>query len=181
MALKNKSMYAILGILHIGPGTGYDIKKYCDTVLPGIWNENFGHIYPTLRMLTEQGLIETIDEENTTGKIRYRITARGQEELDGWLTDPPQPQPVRSEFFLKFLFASDQPKEKILGMLREYQEYHEARLATYRAMEASLDAGISGVTAKREVFLRAVLRSGMIGCEGMIRWCDETSAAIGAL
>ena len=181
MAIKNKSMYAILGILHIRPSTGYDIKKYCDTVLPGIWTENFGHIYPTLRSLTEQGLIELADGENASGKIRYRITARGQEELDGWLSDPPQPQPVRSEFFLKFLFASDLPTEKILGMLEAYRGQHEARLATYHAMEASLAAGIADVSAKREVFLRAVLRSGIIGCEGMIRWCDETSAAVGAL
>ena len=45
--IKNKSRFAILGILNIQPSSGYDIKKYCDTVISGIWNENFGHIYPT--------------------------------------------------------------------------------------------------------------------------------------
>ena len=179
MALKNKSMYAILGILSVGPGTGYDIKKYCDTVLPGIWNENFGHIYPTLKMLTEQGLITPVEEIRTPGKIAYAITPRGREEFEEWLEQPSESQPARSEFFLKFLFANDLPAEKILDMLKEYREYHGARLATYRAMEASLEAGLSEITPKRAVFLRAVVRSGIIAAEGMIRWCEETAAGFG--
>ena len=179
MALKNKSMYAILGILSVGPGTGYDIKKYCDTVLPGIWNENFGHIYPTLKMLTEQGLITPVEETRTPGKIAYSITQKGREEFEEWLDQPSEPQPARSEFFLKFLFANDLPAEKILDMLKEYREYHGARLATYRAMEASLEAGLSEITPKRAVFLRAVVRSGIIAAEGMIRWCEETAAGFG--
>lgn len=46
---KNKSMYAILGILNLSPSTCYDIKKYSDNVLSGFWNENFGYIYPTFK------------------------------------------------------------------------------------------------------------------------------------
>lgn len=53
MALKNRSVYAILGILSVSPNTGYGIKKYCDTILKNFWNENFGHVYPTLKKMVE--------------------------------------------------------------------------------------------------------------------------------
>lgn len=73
--MKNKSMYAILGILSLSPGTGYDIKKYCDTVLSGFWNENFGRIYPTLKKMSDDALIEMLPCKENENKILYRITA----------------------------------------------------------------------------------------------------------
>ncbi|MDF2869325.1 MAG: hypothetical protein K0R05_900 [Anaerocolumna sp.] len=69
MAIKNKTRYAILGILSIHSGTGYDIKKYCDTVISNFWNENFGHIYPVLNQLLSEGLIQT--EESPSPRKKY--------------------------------------------------------------------------------------------------------------
>ena len=63
MALKNRSMYAILGIMNLAPSTGYDIKRYCDKVLSGFWNENFGHIFPTLNCMLGYGMIDVVSKE----------------------------------------------------------------------------------------------------------------------
>ena len=120
MALKNKSMYAILGILNLAPSTGYDIKKYSDKVLSGIWNENFGHIYPTLKMMLEDGMINILPGEINEKKVRYAITEKGQKEYEAWLLEETVQQPARSEFMLKLLFSSRLPREKVISMLEDY-------------------------------------------------------------
>lgn len=174
MALKNRSMYAILGILRLSPSTGYDIKMYSDKVLSGFWNENFGHIYPTLKMLLEDGMIRIVSGSESGRKVVYGITPKGEAELDLWLAEETLPQPVRSEFMLKLLFASSQPKPTVRRMLTEYREHHQASIAAYAKTQAALDTGIPSITEDRAVFIRAILRSAILSAEAAIRWCDET-------
>ena len=120
MVLKNISMYAILGILNLAPSTGYDIKKYSDKVLSGFWNENFGHIYPTLKMMLADGMIDILPGEINEKKVRYAITEKGQKEYEAWLLEETVQQPARSEFMLKLLFSSSLPREKVISMLEDY-------------------------------------------------------------
>lgn len=174
MALKNKSMYAILGILNLSPSTGYDIKKYSDQVLSGFWNENFGHIYPTLKKMLEDGMIEVVSTEKNERKVRYGITEKGKQELKTWFLEETVQQPVRSEFMLKLLFSSSQPKENVIRMLEEYKELHEKKIEKYLEMQKNLEQGIQEISKERAIFLEAVLRRGIISDEAIIRWCDET-------
>ncbi len=175
MALKNKSMYAILGILNIASATGYDIKKYFDTVMPGIWHENYGHIYPTLRILSDDGLIRALPPEPNSKKISYAITGTGQAELLAWLRSDTEPQPARSEFMLKLLFADRLPENELALMIHDYRDTFSKSLLKYRAIEKDLTEGIPEILPSRAPFLLSVLRSGIIHAEGMIAWCDETA------
>jgi DNA-binding PadR family transcriptional regulator len=174
MALKNKSMYAILGILNISPSSGYDIKKYSDKVLSGFWNENFGHIYPTLKMMLEDGMIEIFFKEQNEKKVRYGITEKGKQELETWLFEETMQQPVRSEFMLKLLFSSSQPRENVVRMLENYRELHEKNMEKYFGMLKDLEQGVQEISKERVRFIKAVLRSGIISSEGFIQWCNET-------
>ncbi len=173
MALKNKSMYAILGILSLSPGTGYDIKKYCDRVLSGVWNENFGHIYPTLKKLSEYGWIENVSRDTSSRKVEYQITEKGEQEFRAWLLEETLLQPVRSEFMLKLLFSNSLPKEHIIRMLNDYKEIHEKKLGQYLQIQKDLEKGIEEITKERSRFIKAVLRKGIISCQGTILWCEE--------
>lgn len=174
MALKNKSLYAILGILNVSPGTGYDIKKYCDTVLSGFWNENFGHIYPTLKKMLAEELVEIVANETNEKKIMYQITPKGRMELEIWLVEETQLQPMRSEFMLKLLFSSDQPKEHIIKMLEDYKQIHVNKREKYLAMQNDLKKGIEEISKDRALFFNAILRRGILSCEATICWCNET-------
>jgi DNA-binding PadR family transcriptional regulator len=172
--MKNKTMYAILGILNISPSSGYDIKKYCDTVLSGFWNENFGHIYPTLKKMQTDGVVEVATDVKNEKKIQYRITSRGKQELEEWLLEETELQPVRSEFMLKLLFSSNQPKENILEMLEKYKKVHTEKLEKYLLMQTDLEKETKEISRERERFVRSILRSGILSCEATIRWCNET-------
>ena len=64
MAIKNKSRYALLGVLSMKSCSGYDIKKFCDKTISHFWNENFGHIYPVLSELQKEGLISQVEQDS---------------------------------------------------------------------------------------------------------------------
>jgi DNA-binding PadR family transcriptional regulator len=172
--IKNKSRYAILGILNISPSTGYDIKKYCDTIISGFWHENFGHIYPTLKNLEQEGCIRQLSEEKETRKIKYEITEEGKIELMGWLEEETLMQPVRSEFMLKFLFSSQLPLSNVIEMLNNYKKKQEEELNKYKVMEKELEEGIAEISTSRARFLKATLRRGILTTQASIEWCKET-------
>lgn len=173
MAIQNKTQYAILGILSISPGSGYDIKKYCDTVISNVWNENFGHIYPVLKSMSEKGLIEQQDPNESVRRKEYKITKMGLEEFYSWLSEPTNVTPVRSEFMLKFLFSSNLPTDNIVKMLEDYKKYHIQKHNELSETEKELKQGNENIRKDREVFLRASLRYGILSAESGIKWCDE--------
>jgi DNA-binding PadR family transcriptional regulator len=171
---QNKSRYAILGVLNIAPATGYDIKKYYDTVISGIWNENYGAIYPTLKALEKDGCIRKSCNEIETRKNMYEITDQGIAELLKWMQEETPAQPVRSEFMLKFLFSSSLPVETVMDMLNHYMDRYTEELKKYIIFEKNLDSGISEITDERARFLRATLHRGILATEASIAWCKET-------
>jgi len=173
MAIRHRSMYAILGILNLAPSTGYEIKSYSDKVLAGFWNENYGHIYPTLKMMLEEGLTEIVSSEKSKKKVRYGITEKGKQELEAWLAEETLPTPIRSEFMLKLLFSSSQPRENVIRMMKEYKELHEKKVVIYRGMQQDLEQN-KDISNERMCFMNAVLRRGIMSDETVIRWCDET-------
>ncbi|MDS0525904.1 PadR family transcriptional regulator [Clostridium sp. SHJSY1] len=67
MAKTNKTKYALLGALSLMSGSGYDIKKFCDSSIGHFWNENYGHIYPVLQKMEQEELI-TKQVEQTEGR-----------------------------------------------------------------------------------------------------------------
>lgn len=173
MSLKNKTRYAILGVINVSPCTGYDIKKYCDKIIAHFWNENYGHIYPVLKSLQEEGLIERVEEEIQDRKKKYAITTKGREEFLNWLKEPANYQPARSEFLLKLSFSKDLKQEEIRGMILSYKEDHVKKLNDYGKMEAYIEQNQTAFDKDQRFFIHAPLRYGIISAKSVVSWCDE--------
>ena len=56
-------------MIALGRQTGYDIKQFVDKSTRHFWAASYGQIYPELRRLEEQGLIEG-QSEPTGGRAR---------------------------------------------------------------------------------------------------------------
>lgn len=179
MAMKNKTRYAILGILTLSDCTGYDIKKYCDRIISYFWHENYGHIYPVLSSLVAEGVVlQTEAEEGSRRKV-YRITDAGRREFMDWLALTPETQPPRSEFLLKLSFSNNMPKESTLRMIAEYRQAHAAKLEKYREMEKYLvEKGAETILSGKSFCALAPLRYGVLSAEATVRWCDEMTEAL---
>jgi PadR family transcriptional regulator AphA len=179
MPEKNKTRYAILGVLGLKPCSGYEIKKFFDKVISHFWNESFGNIYPMLSQLEHEGLIEKRHEDAGRRSIRYGITGTGLEEFRGWLALPVEFKPARSELLLKLSFASQMPAETTIGMLESVRKKYASDLKQYKTLEASY---IHDEEAKKDPqfpYWLAPLRYGIEMTAAAMKWCDETMESIG--
>src|SRR5258708_5779204 len=120
--------YVILGILGLGPHSGYDIKQLADLSTRHFWATSYGQIYPELRRLTEAGLIKPQDaSRGDRQRTLYSITDQGHETLRTWVADPAiQTLEVRDEMLLKLFFADEMSDKETLrhlgAMVRRHKE-----------------------------------------------------------
>src|SRR3954467_5172712 len=83
---QNAVTPVILGLLSLGPRSGYDIKNVVDRSTRFFWAASYGQIYPELRRLEAEGLIAGEDSPNGARERRaYKLTAAGREALREWL------------------------------------------------------------------------------------------------
>ncbi len=122
------SEHTILGVIGWYPCSGYDIKAEFEqgvaALLSGL---NFGSIYPSLKKLQNEGLVETerADPDGRPRKV-HELTARGWDELASWLRTPTDyPIPMRDELLLKMLFwgaALPEDRATLIEHLRRRRE-----------------------------------------------------------
>ena len=95
--------YAILGLLMKKDMTGYELTKEFNSALFEFWNASHSQIYPKLKALTKEGLIEYHIEITGTvlEKKVYTITDAGKEAFKKWEeTLYPMPSLPKDEFRL---------------------------------------------------------------------------------
>lgn len=174
MAARNKTKYALLGVLSLMPASGYDIKRFCDKTISYFWNENFGHIYPVLAQLEKDGLIFLKESDKDDRRKVYGVSEKGLREFTDWLLLPVDYQPPRSELLLKLSFARNIPKEKTIEMLRELEERKNRELKEYLEMEASYVNTDKAKENEDYPYWLAPLRFGILSARAAIEWCHET-------
>src|SRR5262245_4194745 len=123
--------YAVLGMLALGPGSGYDLKKRIEGSVAHFWSESYGQIYPILARLASRRLVERRLERQRGKPDRfvYSITAEGRERLGAWLGEPAREQGFRSELLLKLFFGRYRPVEE---SIRHVQRFRERQLLLKR-------------------------------------------------
>jgi len=104
--------------------TGYEVKQFFDSSVQHFWNAELSQIYPTMKALEDQGLVEKHVEvqENRPNRKVYEITDAGREELDAWLREPSMPADMRDPFLIKIFFGTEVPVEDVLVLLRRQME-----------------------------------------------------------
>ncbi|HEY4057599.1 MAG TPA: PadR family transcriptional regulator [Kofleriaceae bacterium] len=74
---------AILSVLGDSPLNGYQIMQAIEEKSQGAWRPSSGSVYPTLQLLEDEGLVETLDARPSQGSSRtYRLTAKGKRHVD---------------------------------------------------------------------------------------------------
>jgi DNA-binding PadR family transcriptional regulator len=79
--------YAMLGLINREPTTGYAISKAFSGKLGSLWNAKHSQIYPELKKLVNEGLIqfETVIQGEVLEKKVYTITSKGIDAFMQWL------------------------------------------------------------------------------------------------
>ena len=129
--------HSLLGILSLRPMSGYDIRKFVMENLGYFWKESYGQIYPMLKQMARQGLVESRIERANGKPDRqiYSLTATGHTELKKWLTEPATLPSPRNELLLKLFFGERGKTEDMLRHISEFCARHEALLQEYSRVE----------------------------------------------
>jgi PadR family transcriptional regulator AphA len=181
MPRENKSKYALMGILTLGPMSGYDIKKTIEVSLGNFWSESYGQIYPILRVLVAEGLA-TISTETRAGKPNrnvYALTQAGHEELDLWLRRPSEYDVGRSELLLKLFLGWQVPLEENVRKIEEFRGLQRGLLSKYEGIERWLketEAEHPGLP-----YWLMTVSYGKHVSRALTAWSDESLAALRAM
>ena len=100
--------FPLLALLANGPAHGYELKSAMEqrfgAVLPPL---NAGQIYTTLGRLERDGLVDddAVAQNGRPNKRVYRLTEKGQLELNGWVADSTPQTRLKDDFFIKLVLA----------------------------------------------------------------------------
>jgi DNA-binding PadR family transcriptional regulator len=178
MPRENKSKYALMGILSLGPMSGYDIKKTIEVSLGNFWSESYGQIYPILKSLVEEGLA-TSTVETQTGKPNrhvYALTDAGRREFGRWLRRPSEYEVGRSELLLKLFFGWQVPVDESRRKVEAFRDLQEGLLRKYEGIEQWLketEADEPGLP-----YWLVTVSYGKHVSRALVEWCDETLAGL---
>ena len=174
MAKENKSRYALLGILSMCPGSGYDIKKFMEQSTSNFWSESYGQIYPILKQLVGEGLAtsHTEKQEGKPERYVYTLTDKGLEELRRWLTEPIEQIVERNELLLKLFFGRQNSIAGNIEHVQQFQRLQEQLLHKYRGIETYLKANCADNADM--CYSLITVRYGIHRCQALLDWCGET-------
>lgn len=169
---SNPTSHVILGMLGLGPMSGYEIKQFVDGSTRFFWAASYGQIYPELRRLAEAGLIEADAPQGGRRRTVYKLTPTGAEALREWLATPAQTQEMRDESLLKVFFSGFAGPDATALALDRKREYHLETAERLRAIEADAKQGADPQDATY-----TALRFGIAFNDFVADWCEREAAA----
>ena len=170
MSLK----HAILVMLEQEPRSGYDLLKGFKESLGYFWNAKHQQIYLQLKKLNQEQLIscESATQDGKPDKKVYRISEKGRQELQIWLSEPVPPAKINDALLLKLYGASTGDKGEILNELERHVALHQHILSKLKAMETQYHA-LPKQEQETQLFPYITLRRGIIGEEAWLHWANE--------
>ena len=161
----------ILGMIAKGVRSGYEIKQLVDKSTRHFWAASYGQIYPELRRLEQDGLIQgRPDPSGARARMVYELTPRGEQALQDWLaSDRGLVYELRDEAMLK-LFFSDVEPATAFKTVRAMRELHERKHEQLRLIQSAGGHMSQGPGLALEIGL------GVTGW--LIEWCKATEARL---
>jgi DNA-binding PadR family transcriptional regulator len=166
----NATAASLLGFLHSGPQTGWDLVATAQGSIGSFWSITQSQVYRELAAMAEAGLV-TAGEREARDRRPYTLTDAGRDAFAEWVAQPPDPELIRFPLLLTVAFGAHIPPEVLAGHLAHHRDLHARRLAEYEALghlddpyaQATLDFGLRYERAVRDWFeaLPETVRSGI--------------------
>jgi PadR family transcriptional regulator, regulatory protein AphA len=176
--------YAALALLTAQPMTGYELVQYFDATVGLMWAASPSQLYPELRRMETEGLVEaeTVPRGTRAQKRRYRVTEQGRKELVEWAGTTLPFSPERDSHRLQIAYAEFTDLNSVTRLLKEHREYYTWRLAQWNnllrviqearfpLMQARLDGTDTGEQKKIIAFKALALEGQVARAEAEIAW-----------
>lgn len=167
----------LLALLSDGPKYGAQLRAEFEDRTGGSWPLNVGQVYTTLARLERDGLVAPEGGPDEEGRIGYRITDAGRDELAQWWHDPVGSDVTpRNELAIKLALAVTLPGVDVPGLVQAQRAATMARLRTLTRQKAAATAALNGATAGLSKVL--VIENLIYAAESEVRWLDHVEARV---
>ena len=172
---------AVLGLLSIAPMSGYEMRTVVSQSIGHFWSESFGQIYPALKKLTAEGLVQKKTERGKGQREKnvYSLTKAGRERLEEWVTVPAGVEVPRNELLLKLFFGSHAPVDASRENVRAFVERQERALAVYGEIAREIER--KRRDAPQAPYWLMTLSYGHHYSEALVKWGRETLRELDAM
>lgn len=163
--------YGLLALLEREPMYGYQLRSEFERSTGATWPLNIGQVYTTLSRLHRDGLVEETGESDEQGKVVYRLTDTGRDDLARWFTTPvTQDDRPRDELAIKVALAVTTPGVDARAVVQAQ------RTATVRYLQelTRLKAG----AGEEDMAWLLVLDSMIFRSEAEVRWLDHSETRL---
>lgn len=147
MSLRN----ALLVLLRIAPMSGYELQKQFSHSVGFVWHAPDSQIYPELRKMAKEGLIEA--EEQTRGSVAtrriYHVTESGEENFAEWMRTPLKYQRTRDAAHLKAAYLESADHEARVAFLSDHIAHWTTELKCWEDEIANIDTLRSAMLNRR--------------------------------
>ncbi|RMI32318.1 PadR family transcriptional regulator [Nocardia stercoris] len=158
----NATAASLLGFLHEGPMSGWDLAMLSQRRIGDFWTITQSQVYRELATMHRLGLVEK-GETGARERTPYRITPAGMDAFAEWIEREPGEETLRFPLLLTLSFGNFVDPEHLDRMIATNREAHEHRLTHFLAESpeylspyerATLDFGIRYERAVLEWFDR---------------------------
>jgi DNA-binding PadR family transcriptional regulator len=169
---------ALLGLLSLGPMSGYDIRQLISESIGHFWSESYGQIYPGLKRLESAGLVskKTERKKGSPDRYVYSMTAEGRERLRAWLKLPVVEEVPRNELLLKLFFGAHVPASVSREHVQSYLGLQQQKFQVYGAIAKKLRK--EAAHDPQLPFWLMTLSMGRHCSAAMVKWSRETLAEL---
>ncbi|WP_444929457.1 PadR family transcriptional regulator [Microbulbifer sp. SSSA002] len=126
--------FAVLTLLDIEPGSGYDLKRRFERSVSHFWSASHQQMYRELHKLHEEGLLDC-EEQPQAGKPDkkvYSLTDLGRAELRDWVIQPSAPQKIREPFLVRMFAGHNLSRCEMRAALEAQLREHRSSLENYQ-------------------------------------------------
>ncbi len=165
--------FALLGLLNIKKMSAYDLAKFTKESIGYFWNESYSNVHRTLKILTDEKLIQKMPGKGSRNKNVFEITDLGKEALSEWLSNHEYTTIYRDELLLKLFVSKKNDYPAILQDLKKVF----SELLIQRQVYSELQEFIS--TKQDNLSYNLVLDYGISENETTIKWLEKAIERIG--
>lgn len=179
-ARENRTRFVVLGMLTIAPMSGYGLRKAIAESVGHFWQESYGQLYPTLRRLVAERLVEARATRGGPGRpgAIYHVTAAGRAALASWLALPPLMETQRNELLLKVFFAGAVPAGVTVRHLEGVAAGLREKLATFERIEHELRASDRTRSHPHAPYWLLTLDFGAESCRMALAWLEKAGRVV---
>ena len=166
--------HGLLALLERGPSHGYQLRAEFDAATGATWPLNVGQVYTTLDRLERDGLVAQDGPPDAEGRIAYRLTDAGDDEVRVWFGSPVSAKAApRDELAIKLALAVTTPGVDVVSVVQTQRTATMASLQELTRLKVRSDGGDTGDLAWSLVLDSLVFRA-----EAEIRWLDHCESRV---